>query len=1420
MKRYQAIGKNVKVQLAILFLLGMIAVGLSGLRYYQHERDQTLAKKYSELNAIAKMKVTQLVQWQNERLSEARFFSRTIHLVPIIKRIKEGDQKSMEEYRQIMNRFMENSRYENIFLVDEQGNPFFSVIPELNLVDSITTTFVRKMYRSKEIQVRDFYYCPHHQRVHFEIFAPVINAQQEVVAGLVFWVDPSNYLYSMIQDWPTLSPTAETILIRVDNDTVKVLNQIKGFDNSRLQLSIPHKDLDTIVQKSIKSEPGMVVGNDYTGKKVLADFQKVPGTPWFLAAKVDLSEVFHELKKKAILIGLVTVLFIILIATMVAWIYYSRQRNLYRELLHNKSTLYEYQEEMGATLYSIGDGVISTDRDGLVRNMNPVAEQLTGWKEQEARGRSFEEVFHLVNEKTREIIPNPVLAVIERGNPEGLPEDSILIAKDGRETPISDSGAPILDPKGNIRGVVMVFSDQTAERLHRKLTDIRLRVFEFATSHSLKDTLQKILDEICDMTGSPVGFFHFVLPDQDTIQLQTWSSRTEKDICSIPAETKHYRVEEAGVWADSIRLKRSLIHNDFQNLPGRKGLPEGHVRIIRELVVPVLQGDQVVGVLGIGNRQTDYTEKDVESVRFLAQITWEVAESKINEEKVRDSEAKLSSIFRVSPGGIGAIKNRVFMEANPKLCDMLGYTKGELIGKNSRIVYASQEEYERVGNSIYGQMEDKGSGIIETEWMKKNGEILPVYLASTIIDQKDPNRESIFTVLDLGELNKTKEELKLTEEITRLILNNSMDAILQTKPDGSILNVNRAACSMFQLTEEEILRGGRAIIIAPDDPRLPELLEIRARTGQVKGELTMLRKGKIPFEAEITSALFSNSQGEVFSSMIIRDITWRKHDLEVQEVLYEIAKTSSNVDTIYELLNFLEMELQRVLPVNNVILALKDPDKPILKKVSQGEEFSWPIKSTIPGQIFLLGDSLILDQAAYDKMTNEKHLDPIPCQMKSWLGVPIRDARKIIGVLMMVNREIDHAFNEESALLLKMVAHQLATFIQRNQMIQDLVRSKEKAEESDRLKSAFLANISHEIRTPMNGLLGFLQLLAEPGLGDDQRENYVDIVNKSGQRLMATINDIVEVSKIEVGQIDIKLSEVNLKEMMDYHLAFFRIKADEKTLSLNLADHLSGSKALVSTDKHKIYSILTNLLNNAIKFTRTGGITFGNRLEGDSLIFYVHDTGVGIPADQIKTIFDRFVQVENHLSRFHDGSGLGLSIVKSYLEVMGGRIWVESEEGKGSQFYFSVPYCPVKDQVQMHETTSAEHEAGSILPMTILIAEDDDISAHYLDSLLKDQPFTILHTTNGEDTVWVVRENPDISLVLMDLKMPVMNGFKATQEIRKFNRQIPIIAQTAYAMTEDRDQAIGAGCNDFISKPIDRNRFFELIRKYGKTSRR
>lgn len=388
----------------------------------------------------------------------------------------------------------------------------------------------------------------------------------------------------------------------------------------------------------------------------------------------------------------------------------------------------------------------------------------------------------------------------------------------------------------------------------------------------------------------------------------------------------------------------------------------------------------------------------------------------------------------------------------------------------------------------------------------------------------------------------------------------------------------------------------------------------------------------------------------------------------------------------------------------------------------------------------------------------------------------------------------------------------VADITERVQVENELKIAKEKAEESDRLKSAFLQNMSHEIRTPMNGILGFMQLLKEPNLNGEEKDSYMKIMEKSGQRLLTTINDIIEISRIESGQTELNVTVVDTQDLMNYYAHFFKPMAVDKKLELINSSNFSGKEGLIHTDKHKLEAIISNLLNNALKFTVKGKVEFGNYIQGNEMLFYVKDTGAGIAVERVNAIFDRFVQADLNLTRPHEGSGLGLSIVKYYVEMLGGRIWVESEINVGSSFTFALPYIQTKDNNETVESMKPKSEVEDE-KLKLLIAEDDNTSFLYLSMILKKADFEIARTVTGSETVEYLRNNRDVAIVLMDIKMPDMDGLEATAKIRTFNKEVLIIAQTAFALMGDREKAIEAGCNDYIKKPIKRDDLFVVINK-------
>jgi PAS domain S-box-containing protein len=379
-----------------------------------------------------------------------------------------------------------------------------------------------------------------------------------------------------------------------------------------------------------------------------------------------------------------------------------------------------------------------------------------------------------------------------------------------------------------------------------------------------------------------------------------------------------------------------------------------------------------------------------------------------------------------------------------------------------------------------------------------------------------------------------------------------------------------------------------------------------------------------------------------------------------------------------------------------------------------------------------------------------------------------------------------------------------------------LIRAKEKAFESDRLKSAFLANISHEIRTPMNGILGFVELLNDSELNPDTRSQYVNIISKSSKQLLQIIDDIIDISKIEANQVKIDLKECNINSTIKDILLFYqkdKLIQEKKNLDLKYQIILDEDHAKIYTDESRLRQIIMNLFDNAVKFTLAGEILIGYKLiDNKSIEFFVKDTGIGIPIDQQKTVFERFRQVDDSATRKFGGTGLGLSISEGLVKLLGGTIWFESMPNQGTTFYFSLPYHPVNRRIITSEIDVDIHDP-QWEDKIIMVVEDDEINFEFLKTILEPSNAVILYASSGEDALRIFSSNNNIDLVLMDIRLPGISGYEAMRMIKNQKPSIPVIAQTAFAMAEDYSKCLEQGFDDYISKPINRRHLLKIIHK-------
>lgn len=696
-------------------------------------------------------------------------------------------------------------------------------------------------------------------------------------------------------------------------------------------------------------------------------------------------------------------------------------------------------------------------------------------------------------------------------------------------------------------------------------------------------------------------------------------------------------------------------------------------------------------------------------------------------------------------------------------------------------------------------------------------------------------------ISDNSQMEKTMHE---REEQFRALLQNSSDAISIINRQGKIIFEGSVKNKISDFEINELLHKPFFDMVHPDD--VPQIKSVIKETipnpgKQIKKEYRALHKNKRWIYVEsIFSNQFSNSaiKGIIVNS---RDVSDRKMS-ELKERVYhdnliflsnsalELLSLSSK-DEIYsyipeKLTSFLE----------NAVVVVTSFDESTGKTVV--ESFSGlgshtrqvesilgrPIKgltfnrSKLPasdnsGAVVTLKDEVFdsLGEISPDKLKKIRSLINLH---KVYNIVLARDNKFLGNITILTLHKSIIKFKH----IIETFVHQVSVALHRSQLEYELIKAKNKAEESDKLKTAFLANMSHEIRTPMNGILGFAEMLNDDSLSKANRKNYLNIINSNGKVLINLIDDIIDFAKIESGQVNILNDDFSLNNLLDQVVSTFltrSLRKDKSKVKIIPKKSFPDEKSYVRTDPIRLRQVLTNLVGNAIKFTHKGSIEFGYSLEDSrTLKFFVKDTGIGISNDKLQVIFERFMQADSSPSRKYGGSGLGLAISKGLVELLGGRMWAESEVGVGSTFYFTVPfYSAIKkvEKVAENKPGKVHHNWNGKL---FLVAEDDKFSFKFLEGFLRQTKAEVLRASDGREAVEICRAHPDIDLVLMDIQMPEMNGLTATEEIKKFNSDLPIIAQTANAINEERLRCMEAGCDDFITKPVNINELYDKINKW------
>jgi len=742
--------------------------------------------------------------------------------------------------------------------------------------------------------------------------------------------------------------------------------------------------------------------------------------------------------------------------------------------------------------------------------------------------------------------------------------------------------------------------------------------------------------------------------------------------------------------------------------------------------------------------------------------------------------------------------------ANPLVTRILGYTPEEflLLTPHQILTPGSYAKVTEMLEKILNHDKaDTGPTDVYTpvdlEEFHKDGSIRYAEVTYSLLRDDEGHPVYFLTISrDITTRKLTEKALQESETKFRLIAENTSDGIAVFDNQGNLIYVSPSYLEQLGYSEnEDLKRNAESVynLIHPND-RDETFKQILDSIKDKKKELTYKyrvkhSKGYYIWREDKARFNYDEEGNYVSAYMICRDITER---IRAEEMIRENEQKFREIfNSVQESIFIIDASTGEFLDCNEPSITMFGyGNKEEILKVLPAE---MGFRKEIPGYTGIMehsGQETTDGIHTFEWKARRKNGEFFMAEI-SLKPTYLTGEKRIIAVV----RDISERKKAENALL-----------------------------ESDRLKTAFIANISHEIRTPINGMLGFTNLLKDSDLTEDERKNFVEIIHRNGQKLMGIINNLIDLSKIESGVMDIINSEVDLNEEMKFLYSLFKPEMDKKGIALKCVAGFPNPKTMVNTDRDKLHTILSNLLKNAWQYTITGNVEFGYRIqknkdpEKHQVVFYVKDTGVGIPLEKHEVIFDRFVQAcDTHKNSRH-GAGLGLAVARAYAHVLRGKIWLESEPDKGSVFFFSLPYesdNEVAVDPEDHDWLRFQNKNQQPF-LNIMVVDDDYPSELLITRSLRNVARMMIKVHDGCEAIETCRKNPEIDLILMDIKLPGCNGYEATRQIRTFNDKVIIIAQTSHGMSGEKEKAIQAGCNDYMAKPIYVEKLYRIIGRYFK----
>lgn len=1192
---------RIKAGLGVTYLVILILLTLLSLFFYETQKKNIENEINSNLHTIAKLKMVQLSDWYLDELNDANLIAHSPFMIEKIDRwLQSGSESDHNVLLSLFDQIVAEHDYKSMILISQQGNFLGSSDDNLHEINSHLIDLARQSIETDSTLSTDLYFCSIHHEDQIDFISPVFLPQSKKTVAVVFRMLPEYYIYPLLSYWPDPNLQGENNLVRRELKQIVVLNQQNDLTPSPSFLQIDPKDSTNPSFHVLKGETGIIEGIDYLGHEVHAYIDSVKATNWFLISKINKDEIRNQYQR----IGLITLIVYLLIAmtigTGMVMLYYLQQKNHYRNL-------WNMEEEYKTTLYSIGDGVITTDKNGLICQMNPVAEKLTGWKEAEARNKVLEDVFRIVSEDSGLMIENPVFCVMQKGAVVGLANHTLLISKEEIRIPIADSGAPIYDKDGQLRGVVLVFRDQTEERDRQKALEESQRQLSTLMSNlpgiayrcrnDIDWTMEFVSQGCFDLTGFTSGeLIGNKLVSYGELIVPSFRTTVDQTIQTAIGNKTWFQLE--------YQIKTR----------------EGQIKWIWEKGLGIFSSEgQLIALEGFISDITSRKLAEEEKLQFA-----NILEASMNELYIFNSHD-----YRFIYANQGALTNLGY-----SLSDLKTMTPLDIKPQIPKVYFT------QIISPLINGLQDKV--IFETIHQRKDGSQYPVEINLQLLENQN---EHLFLAvgIDITERKKNETALRQSEEEYRnLFDNHSAVKLLLNQHTQIIINANQAAIRFYGYNKKQLIGMRFSDLNTFPETNLSVYFEQIITNQNNHFEISQRLSNQQIRDVEVFASPVK-FRGQQLIHAIVHDVSERKSAERRIKLLSRSIEQSPVCVMITDLqgqIEYVNNEFTEVTGYSLLEILGKNPR--ILKSGLHNQALYAQLWSTILSGNTWQGE-------LYNKKKNGEFY------WESASIVPISDENNLITHFVALGEDIT----------------------EKKKMLEELINAKQRAEESERLKSAFLANMSHEIRTPLNSILGFTSFLTNSeNLSPKEKETYAEIINKSAEGLLQIINDILDISRLETGQVKVNKKDIDLELTLEqiYKQTANRLERLHKSKEIELELVGLSLATTICQDEYKLVQIFLNLLYNALKFTPKGSIRFGIEETDSQLIrFFVSDTGIGIKPENQTTIFERFRQIDDKNTRALGGNGLGLAIVKNLVDLLGGSITLESEYGVGSTFRFTLP---------------------------------------------------------------------------------------------------------------------------------------------------